>query len=189
MLILPSFLYSKPIFFFILMFGIRQNIDADLGKVIAKVSGHPNPSVSIEIIDKKRERKKEKKTNQEAPSGQPDQTTQDTPIEVGEAEKPRDKKKKKKLKRTSSTSAATQPEASTFDNPIGHPDNKVHDQPQDPPQGNNSEPNNESSNSCVQPPPVKVFIYSSSYICSFRVYFRQLSLSPLISLGTHPNHL
>jgi hypothetical protein len=71
----------------------RQNIDADLGRVIAKVSSQINPSTSMKVAEKKKEKKKDKRASQEEPSEQKDNSTQATPIEVLNVEKPKDKKK------------------------------------------------------------------------------------------------
>jgi hypothetical protein len=38
----------------------RQNIDADLGRVIAKVSSQVNPTTSVKGPEKKKEKKKDK---------------------------------------------------------------------------------------------------------------------------------
>jgi hypothetical protein len=79
-----------------------------------------------------------------------------------DVEKPRDKKKKK-LKRASSASTTTIPEISTLNEQLGRPQDAINEKPQDPPQHQNSNPNNESSNSCLQPPPIKVipkFLFS-----------------------------
>jgi hypothetical protein len=62
------------------------------------------------------------------------------------------------LKNAHSTSAATIPEASTLNEPLGNPKDAINDVPQDPPQEKISDQNNESSNSCLQPPSIKVFL-------------------------------
>jgi aconitase A len=165
--------YIPSIYIFIFFFYIsfpdfetrfRQSIEADLGRVVAKVSSQINPSSSVKITEKKKEKKKEKKTSQEEPSDQRDNSTQDTPVEMFNAEKPRDKKKKKKkLKKTYSASTTTIPEVSTLNEQLGRPQDAINEKPQDPPQHQNSNPNNESSNSCLQPPPIKVipkFLFS-----------------------------
>ncbi|KAK2444270.1 hypothetical protein QL285_015310 [Trifolium repens] len=107
----------------------KRNIDADLGRVIANVSSQLKTSASVEVTEKKK--KKEKNQNEDGPKEQHD-NAQNPLAEASDAvegpEKPKDKKKKKKLKKVQITSTST----------------KV------------SEHNNESSNSCLQPPPVKV---------------------------------
>jgi hypothetical protein len=100
--------------------------------------------------------KKEKKTSQDKPTEQKDNATQDTPVEVPSVEKPKDKKKKKKLKKAYSASTTTNPEAPVLNEQLGNPQDANTDKLQDPPQEKISEQNNESSNSCLQPPPVKV---------------------------------
>jgi hypothetical protein len=134
----------------------RQNIDADLGRVIAKVSSQINPSTSMKVAEKKKEKKKDKRASQEEPSEQKDNSTQATPIEVLNVEKPKDKKKKKKLKKANSASTTTNPEAPVLNEQLGNPQDANTDKLQDPLQEKISEQNNESSNSCLQPPPVKV---------------------------------
>jgi hypothetical protein len=134
----------------------RQNIDADLGRVIAKVSSQINPSTSMKVAEKKKEKKKDKRTSQEEPSEQKDNSTQATPVEVLNVEKPKDKKKKKKLKKANSASTTTILDAPVLDEQLGNPQGANIDKLQDPPKEKISEQNNESSNSCLRPPSVKV---------------------------------
>jgi hypothetical protein len=147
---------------FIYIFGpdfnisFRQNIDADLGRVIAKVSSQINPTPSARVKEKKEEKQKEKKTSRNEPTEQKDNVTQDTPVEAPSVEKPKDKKKKKRLKKAHSTSTSTAPEGSMFNEQPGGPQGANNTEPQGPPQEKLSGHNNESSNSCLQPLPVKV---------------------------------
>jgi hypothetical protein len=110
------------------------------------------------------EKKKKKKTSQDKPTKQKDGATQDTPVEVPNAEKPKDKKKKKKLKKACSASTTTIPEAPVLNEQLGNPHDANTDKLQDPPQEKTSEQNNESSNSCLQTPPVKVLLNTLSCI-------------------------
>jgi hypothetical protein len=123
------------------------------------------------------EKKKEKKTSQDKPTEQKDNATQETPVETPNAEKPKDKKKKKKSKRAISTSTHLTSDASISekqpDNPpvIGNP------APQNLPLEKTSEQNNESSNSCLQPPPIKVF--SKILFCILKTFHLDLFLITL----------
>jgi hypothetical protein len=117
----------------------------------------------VKVTEKKK--KKEKKQNEEDPKEQKDDAAQNTLVGASDAvegpEKPKDKKKK--LKKVHSTSTSTAPEISI---PEKQPDNlqgTTKDKPQNLPQEKTSEHNNESSNSCLQPPPVKVL--SNTLFC------------------------
>jgi hypothetical protein len=158
-------------FLFIYIFGLnfnicfRQNIEADLGRVIAKISSQINPTTSAKVTKKKKEKKKEKKTSHNEPAEQKDKATQDIPVEAPSVEKPKDKKKQKKLKKAHSTSTTIVPEVSLLnEQPGGNPQGTNNDEPQGPSQEKISEHNNESSNSCLQPPPIKVFSKLFSYV-------------------------
>jgi hypothetical protein len=148
----------------------RQNIDADLGRVTAKVSSQVNPTASAKDTEKKKEKKKDKKHIREEPKEHKENVTRDTPVEVLNVDQPKDKKKKKKLKKTHSSSTSTAPDTSmpkeqpgsiqgTNNTELQGANNNI---VQDVPQGKTPDHNNESSNSCLQPPPVKVF--SSTFL-------------------------
>jgi hypothetical protein len=142
----------------------RQNIDADLGRVIAKISSQVNPTTSVKGPEKKKEKKKDKQSVQDAATEHKDDVSQDTSVEVLIVNPPKDKKKKKKLKKNHSSTISTTPEVSTLKE---HPGNAqgINDTES---QGANKgitqnevqdkifDHNNESSNSCFQPPPVMV---------------------------------
>jgi hypothetical protein len=118
----------------------------------------------VKVTEKKKEKKKEKRTNQEEPAEQQDNTTQDIPIETHNAEKPKDNKKKKKLKKAYSTSTTIVPEVSSLNEQLGNPKGANTDKLQGPPQEKISEQHNDSSNSCLQPPPIKVLSKTFSYV-------------------------
>jgi hypothetical protein len=143
----------------------RQNIGDDLGKVIAKVSRQIDPSASVKVIEKK---KKEKKQNEEDPKEQEDNAARNAPVGASDAvegpEKPKDKKKKKKLKKMHSISTTNVSEVSMLEEQLDSPQGANNDKPQDPPQEKVFEHNNESSNSCLQPPPVKVLSKSLFFL-------------------------
>jgi preprotein translocase subunit SecF len=125
---------------FIYIFGLnfnicfRQNIEVDLGRVIAKISSQINPTTSAKVTEKKKERKKEKKTSHNEPAEQKDKATQDIPVEAPSVEKPKDKKKQKKLKKAHSTSTTTVPEVSMLNEQPGNPQGTNNDEPQGPSQ-------------------------------------------------------
>jgi hypothetical protein len=166
--------YSFPLsfsFFFYISFlnfeiWFRQNIDADLGRVIAKVSSQLKPSTYVKVTEKKK--KKEKRQSEEDTKEQQDDTTQDTPVgasdAVEEPERPKDKKKKKKLKKVNSTSTTNVSAVSIPEKQLDDPPETRKSEPQNPLQEKTSELNNESSNSCLQPPPVKVLSKPLSYV-------------------------
>jgi hypothetical protein len=126
---------------------------------MAKVSNQLPPSTSVKVAEKKK--KKEKKQGEESTKGQQDDVVQNTHTRASDAvegpEKPKDKKKKRKLKKINSTSTGTAPEVSTPEPPLNEPQGANNDTHQNPPQEKVSGHNNESSNSCLQPPSVKVF--------------------------------
>jgi hypothetical protein len=103
------------------------------------------------------EKKKEKRMHRDEPVEQKGHTTQDNPVEIVDVEKPRERKKKKKSKKTHSNSTATLPDDSTSGKQPDPPQGANHEATKDPSQEKTSGPNNESSNSCLQPPSIKVF--------------------------------
>jgi hypothetical protein len=116
----------------------------------------------VKIAEKKK--KKEQKQGEESTEEQQDDVVQNTHAKASDAveepEKPKDKKKKKKkkkLKKINSASTGTVPEVSTQEPPFKGSQSANNDQPQNPPQEKISGHNNESSNSCLQPPSIKVF--------------------------------
>jgi hypothetical protein len=117
----------------------------------------------VKATEKKKEKKKGKKHSEEETMEQKENATQDTPVGAPDAEKLKDKKKKKKLRKAHSTSTTTVPEVSTFDQQLGNPQGANNDKLQGPPQEKIFEQHNESSNSCLQPPPVKVLSKPLSY--------------------------
>jgi hypothetical protein len=91
---MSSLLYSLLLIYILgLKFNIyfRQNIDADLGRVIAKVSSQVNPTTSAKEAAKKKEKKKDKKHIREELKEQKDNVTQVTPVEVPSVDQPNDK--------------------------------------------------------------------------------------------------
>jgi erythromycin esterase-like protein len=119
----------------------------------------------VKVTEKKK--KKEKKQNEENPKEQKDDAAQNTFVGASDAvegpEKPKDKKKKKKLKKVHSTSTSTAPEVSIPEKQLDNLQGTDQDKPKNSPQEKISEHNNESSNSCLQPPPVKVL--SNTLFC------------------------
>jgi hypothetical protein len=114
----------------------------------------------VKVAEKKK--KKEQKQGEESTEEQQDDVVQNTHAKASDAveepEKPKDKKKKKKkLKKINSASTVTVPEVSTPEPPFKGSQSANNDQPQHPPQEKISGHNNESSNSCLQPPSIKVF--------------------------------
>jgi hypothetical protein len=114
----------------------------------------------VKVAEKKK--KKEQKQGEESTEEQQDDVVQNTHAKASDAveepEKPKDKKKKKKkLKKINSASTGTVPEVSTQEPPFKGSQSANNDQPQNPPQEKISGHNNESSNSCLQPPSIKVF--------------------------------
>jgi hypothetical protein len=114
----------------------------------------------VKVAEKKK--KKEQKQGEESTEEQQDDVVQNTHAKASDAveepEKPKDKKKKKKkLKKINSASTGTVPEVSTPEPPFKGSQSANNDQPRNPPQEKISGHNNESSNSCLQPPSIKVF--------------------------------
>jgi hypothetical protein len=115
----------------------------------------------VKVAEKKK--KKEQKQGEESTEEQQDDVVQNTHAKASDAveepEKPKDKKKKKKkkLKKINSASTGTVPEVSTQEPRFKGSQSANNDQPQNPPQEKISGHNNESSNSCLQPPSIKVF--------------------------------
>jgi hypothetical protein len=115
----------------------------------------------VKVAEKKK--KKEQKQGEESTEEQQDDAVRNTHAKASDAveepEKPKDKKKKKKkkLKKINSASTGTVPEVSTPEPPFKGSQSANNDQPQNPPQEKISGHNNESSNSCLQPPSIKVF--------------------------------
>jgi hypothetical protein len=136
----------------------QQNIDVDLGRVIAKVSSQVKPTISTKEAEKKREKKKEKKHSREESTEQNDNVTQDIPVEVSNAEELTERRKKKKSKKAHSSSTTTIPDDSTSGKQLDPPQDAIHETNKSPSQEKASGPNNESSNSCLQPPTIKVFL-------------------------------
>jgi hypothetical protein len=142
----------------------RQNIDADLGRVIAKVSSQVNPTTSVKGPEKKKEKKKDKQGVQDTSTEHKDNVSQDPSVEVLIVNPTKDKKKKKKSKKTHSSTTSTAPEISIFKEQLGNAQGVNDTEPQgankgiaqDVLQGKIFDHNNESSNSCFQPPPVMV---------------------------------
>jgi hypothetical protein len=137
---------------------VRQNIDADLGRVIAKVSNQIASPSSVKDQDEKK-RKKEKKPsegdNKEPQNDAAPGTLVGASDIVEESSKSKDKRKKKKLRKAHSSSNSTVPDESISGKQPGELQGAVNTV-QNPPQDKTFEQQNESSNSCMQPPPVKV---------------------------------
>jgi hypothetical protein len=137
---------------------VRQNIDADLGRVIAKVSNQISSPPSVKDQDKKK-RKKEKKPsgedNKEPHNDAAPNTSVGAPDIVEGPATSRDNKKKKKLMKAHSNSTTTAPDDSISGKPPGESQDAINTT-QNPPLDKIFEQHNESSNSCMQPPPVKV---------------------------------
>ncbi|KAK2409177.1 serine/threonine-protein phosphatase 7 long form protein [Trifolium repens] len=136
----------------------KQNIDADLGRVIAKVLSQISSPSSVKDQDKKK-RKKEKKPsegdNKEPQNDVAPGTPVGAPDIVEGSTKSKDrKKKKKKLRKAHSSSTTTIPDESISGKQPGEPQGAVNTT-QNPPPDKTFEQHNESSNSCMQPPPVK----------------------------------
>ncbi|KAK2417589.1 hypothetical protein QL285_039872 [Trifolium repens] len=136
----------------------KQNINADLGRVIAKVSSQILLSSSVQDTDKK---KKKKETRQsEGHDTEPhNDAIPSAPVGasdvVEDPEKSKDKKKKKKkLRKAHSKSTTTISDNSIPGRQPGEPQG-ANNTTQDPLQEKIPEQHNESSNSCPQPPPVK----------------------------------
>jgi hypothetical protein len=134
----------------------QQNIDADLGRVIAKVSGRAKPTTSTKDAEKKKEKKKDKKQSHEESTSHKDNVTQDPPEGASNAEELKERKKKRNTKKVHSSSTTTIPEDLTSGKQIDPPQGAIHKTTKNPSQKKISGPTNESSNSCLQPPPNKV---------------------------------
>ncbi|WJX29287.1 hypothetical protein P8452_17944 [Trifolium repens] len=133
----------------------EQNIDADLGRVIAKVSGRAKPTTSAKDTERKKEKKKDKKRSHEESTSQKDNVTQDPPEGASNVEELKESKKKKKSKKVPSNSTTAVPNDSTSGKQID-PQGAIYETTKNPSQDKISGPNNESSNSCLQPPPNKM---------------------------------
>jgi hypothetical protein len=172
---------------------LRQNIDADIGRVIAKVSSQVNPTTSVKGPEYKKEKKKDKQSAQDVATKHKDDINQGPSVEILTIDPSKDKKKKKKSKKIHSSTTSTTPEISTHQEQIG----SAHVISDTEPQGTNKgttqnvlqnktlDHNNESSNSCLQPPPVMVCLLSFPYLkyivkqlsSSFNILVSFLSLS------------
>jgi hypothetical protein len=171
----------------------RQNIDADIGRVIAKVSSQANPTTSAKGPEHKKDKKKDKQSAQDVATKHKDDINQGPSVEILAIDPSKDKKKKKKSKKIHSSTTSTTPEISTHQEQIG----SAHVISDTEPQGTNKgttqnvlqnktlDHNNESSNSCLQPPPVMVCLLSFPYLkyivkqlsSSFNILVSFLSLS------------
>jgi hypothetical protein len=110
----------------------------------------------VKVAEKKK--KKEQKQGEESTEEQQDDVVQNTHAKASDAvEEPEKLKDKKKKKKINSASTGTVPEVSTQEPPFKGSQSANNDQPQNPPQEKISGHNNESSNSCLQPPSIKVF--------------------------------
>jgi hypothetical protein len=153
---------------------LRQNIDADIGKVIAKVSSQANPTTSAKGPGK--DKKKDKQSAQDTATEPKDDVSQNPYVEVLIVDPMKDKKKKKKSKKTHSSTTSTAPEVSTLKKQPGSTQDVNDDEPQGANKGTTQtilqdqtfEHNNESSNSCFQPPPVMVGLLSFSI---FKIHY------------------
>jgi hypothetical protein len=156
--------FSFPIHIFDLNFYVsfQQNIDADLGRAIAKVSGRAKPTIPTKDAEKKKEKKKDKRHNHEESTSQKDNITQNPPEGASNVEKLKERKKKKKSKKVHSSSNTTIPYDSTSGKQTDPPQGVIHETNKNPSQEKVSGPNNESSNSCLQPPSNKVFLKTFS---------------------------
>jgi hypothetical protein len=144
------------------MFSFQQNIDADIGRVIAKVSGRTKPTVPTKDAEKKKEKKKDKRQSHEESTSPTDNITQNPPEGASNVEKLKERKKKKKSKKVYSSSNTTIPDDSTSGKQTDPPQGAIHETNKNPSQEKVSGPNNESSNSCLQPPSNKVFLKTFS---------------------------
>jgi hypothetical protein len=148
------------------------------------------PTISTKDAEKKKAKKKEKKHNRKESTEQNDNVTQDIPVDVSNAEELKERKKKKKSRKAHSSSTTTIPDDSTSGKQLDPPQDVIHEADKSPSKENASGPNNESSNSCLQPPSNKVlletflcirdmlfgllFFYYIS-LCVFPILFRYLS--------------
>jgi hypothetical protein len=141
---------------------LRQNIDADIGRVIAKVSSQANPTTSVKGSEQKKEKKKNKQSARDVATEHKDDVCQDASVEILIVSPT--KGKKKKSKKTHSSTISTAPEISILEKQPGNTQGVNDNEPQGINKGTTQnilrnlifEHNNESSNSCLQPPPVKV---------------------------------
>jgi hypothetical protein len=118
------------------------------------------------------EKKKEKKIHRDEPVEQEGHTTQDNPVEISDVEKLKErKKKKKKSKKIRSISTTTIPDDSTSGKQPDPPQGANHETNKGPSQEKISGPNNESSNSCLQPPSIKVFFELSFALDNVSIKF------------------
>jgi hypothetical protein len=161
----------------------QQNIDADLGRVIAKVSGRAKPTTSAKDTERKKEKKKDKKRSHEESTSQKDNVIQDPLEGASNVEELKESKKKKKSKKVPSSSTTAVPNDSTSGKQID-PQGAIYETTKNPSQDKISGPNNESSNSCLQPPPNKVgFRIFLLYLAIFlsNLFFLAMCLStPLV---------
>jgi hypothetical protein len=140
------------------MFSFQQHIDADIGRVIAKVSSRTKSTVPTEDVEKKKEKKKDKRQSHEESTSPTDNIPQNPPEGTSNVEERKEKKKKKKSKKTHSSSNTTVLGDSNSGKPTDLPQGATHEANKNPSQEKTSGPNNESSNSCLQPTSTKVFL-------------------------------
>jgi hypothetical protein len=76
---------------------LRQNIDADIGKVIAKVSSQANPTTSAK--GPRKDKKKDKQSAQDTATEPKDDVSQNPSVEVLIVDPMKDKKKKRNQRR------------------------------------------------------------------------------------------
>jgi hypothetical protein len=125
-----------------------------------------NPSAPVKTSEKK----KGKKTHLDEPMGQEGHTTQGNPVEISDVEKQKERKKKKS-KTTHSSSTTTIPDDSTSGKQPDPPQGANHETTKGPSQEKISGPNNEISNSCLQPPSIKVIFELSFELGNISVKF------------------
>jgi hypothetical protein len=171
---------------------LQQNIDVDIGRVIAKVSSQANPTTSVKGSEQKKEKKKGKQSARDAATEHKDIVSQGASVEILIVNPTKDKKKKK-LKKTHSSTTSTAPETSILEEQPGNAQGVNDNEPQGINKGTTQnilrnhplEHNNESSNSCFQPPPIMVCLLSFPYLkyivkqlsSSFNILVSFLSLS------------
>jgi hypothetical protein len=139
------------------MFSFQQNIDADIDRIIAKVSSRTKLTVPTKDAEKKKEKKKDKKQRHEESTSPTDNITQNPPEGTSNVEELKERKKKKKSKKTHSSSNTTVLGDLNSGKPTDLPQGATHEANKNPSQEKTSGPNNESSNSCLQPTSTKVF--------------------------------
>jgi hypothetical protein len=125
---------------------------------------------------KKKEKKKDKQSVQDTATEHKDDVSQDASVEVLIVNPTKDKKKKKKSKKTHSSTTSTAPEISILKEQLGSAQGVNDNEPQGTNKGITQnilqdqifEHTNESSNSCFQPPLVKVCLLLFSI---FRIHY------------------